>query len=118
MTEEICLSISKNSFLAFVTQMTQCGIDIIACNTISDEKRVYVWILNSLLFQTQLIETIDGTSCGGHVVVMEQKTKGKLIKTLRNKSYFDLLKFSNEAQATAWSPPTCLDMVKKVYRDH
>lgn len=115
---EICLQVSKHQFLNFITQLNKQGNEIISINNNFDNVAL-VWLVNSPLLQTQLLPTPNGMSCGGYdVTVMQDKPKGALFKMLHNVSYFDLMRFVNRMQpkATSWSPPTCTNAIKHVFR--
>jgi len=117
--DELCVEIKKIHFYTFLTQLNKQGNEIIAVND-HFEHHAYVWIRNSPLLQTQLIPTANqGMTCSGFdVMIHPNKPKGKLLKELKNASYFDVLRFCDNSQPkpTSWSPPTNLGTSKFVYR--
>ena len=115
--EEVCLAIAPEHLLSFCTQLQKQGCDVIAVNSLITPKN-FVWISNSPMLQSQLVPMPSGWTCGGfEVEQVPGKSKGRLTKVLRKKSYYDLtLELAKyPGQNIAWSSPTSLDSTKYIY---
>jgi hypothetical protein len=76
-----------------------------------------VWVENSPLLHTLLVPTPSGLSCGGsQVKVLENQSKGRRWQVIKG-TYLDVLDFvtKNPNGVSAWSAPTNLQVVKKVF---
>jgi hypothetical protein len=114
MPKDVGLSIQKADFLSFVTFLAKIGVDIIACN--EHKEPALVWLVDSPLLQSQLCPTATGCTCGGFQVVEHSIVRGKVLKTFKNQTYYDVLIFVQNSEASCWSPPTCFDVIKKAFK--
>ena len=115
--EDICMELEPSDFLSFCAQLSKQGCTITAVNEF--EAKAIVWVSNSPLLQTQLVQMPQGMTCGGfQVTMLPKKSKGKVQTRLHNTTYFDLLRHcdARRKNITSWSAPTSLECPKLVYK--
>lgn len=115
MDTDVCFVVSPDCFLDFCAQLTKQGCDVIAVNTFCKHPRV--WVTNCPMLKNFLIQTESGQlSCSGfNVHIIQNQPKGKTCKRVKNMSYFDLIQLCDRQRPLSWSPPSCLDRIKRMY---
>ncbi len=115
--DDICFEIESKHFLNFCTLLNKIGCNVSAVNEFTMQP--LVWVQNSTLLQSQMLQMLYGMTCAGFpVIVHANKQKGNIYTRLHNTTYFDLLRHCNtrRQQITAWSPPTSFECPKLVYK--